>query len=125
MSDTPDNVIPFNAAASKSADGRDRPAAHLPPDRNVALAEAVLTYVRSHPATQESADVVAEGMTSGDAQMLRHLIKGALSACANGPDDFDAWACKDLLHFEQWLRHYDKQLRSFLEEQDEVPSDWA
>lgn len=103
-----DNVI-WLKRPSASADPARRK------DRNVALVEAAFQFVVSHPFTDGDADDVRPGMTREDALIVADVIELALRFAQLGPAEFEAWASKDMAYFEHWLRHYEKQVRRFLE----------
>ncbi len=96
-------------------------------DRNVALVESAFQFVVAHPFTDGDGPEVRPGMTGRDAELLRETISLALKIASLGPAEFEAWASKDMAYYEHWLRHYEKQIASFLkaEAADPLPDDWA
>ncbi|MBU1211281.1 MAG: hypothetical protein KJ587_08420 [Alphaproteobacteria bacterium] len=103
-----DNVIWLNRPSASLDSPRRK-------DRNVALVEAAFQFVVSHPFTDGDADEVRLGMTREDAQIVADVIGLALRLAQLGPAEFEAWASKDMAYYEHWLRHYEKQVRRFLE----------
>ena len=86
-------------------------------DRHVAMVEAILNYVKDHPGTSADQAAATDQMRVADARLLLDLINAGLQFCQHGPYEFEAWASKDLAHFEQWLSHYRKQVKAFLDAQ--------
>ncbi len=113
-----ENIIWLNTSQPSVDAGRGR-------DPNVALVESAFQFVLVHPFTDADADEVKVGMSRDDAMLLRDVIGVALKVAAQGPAEFEAAASKDMAYFEHWLRHYEKQIRCFLETADHVPTDWG
>jgi hypothetical protein len=113
-----ENIIWLNRSQSAAESARGR-------DPNVALVESAFQFVLVHPFTDADADEVKVGMSRNDALLLRDVIAVALQVAARGPAEFEAAASKDMAYFEHWLRHYEKQIRRFLEAGDDVPTDWG
>ncbi len=113
-----ENIIWLNKSqpSADAAQGRDP---------NVALVESAFQFVLVHPFTDADADDVKVGMSREDALLLRDTIGVALKVAARGPAQFEAAASKDMAYFEHWLRHYEKQIRRFLEAGEEAPIDWG
>jgi len=118
-----DNVIPISEQAARAMQQGSGHARAIAPDRNVAFVESILAFARSHPNTQADSDTALPGMPRQEAILLAAALKLGLDVCSQGPHEFEAWASKDLVHFEQWLRHYQKQITAEL---DDGPSEaWA
>ena len=111
-----ENIIWLNRSQLSSENARVR-------DRNVALVESAFQFVLVHPFTDADADEVKPGMAYEDALLLRDVIALALRLTVRGPAEFEAAASKDMAYFEHWLKHYEKQVRRFLEAGDEPPKD--
>jgi hypothetical protein len=111
-----ENIIWLNRSQSSSENARVR-------DRNVALVESAFQFVLVHPFTDADADEVRPGMAYDDALLLRDVIALALRLTVNGPAEFEAAASKDMAYFEHWLKHYEKQVKGFLEAGEEPQKD--
>ena len=111
-----ENIIWLNRTQSTSENARVR-------DRNVALVESAFQFVLVHPFTEADADEVKAGMVREDALLLRDVIALALRLTVHGPAEFEAAASKDMAYYEHWLKHYEKQVKGFLEAGEELPKD--